>query len=251
MLGFSLSRLQDLSYDKHFKEHFALVPGYWYYFNSGSYRNGMIIHLAAILPAGILMVFQFTPVLRHKFLLFHRINGYIVFFLCLLSNASAFVVIRHNQGGGQRVAAHAAEYGLGIACTIGIFLAWWNIRRKQVDQHRAWMLRTMFYMGVTITSRLINLAATPIITRIGDYYGVWSCDEINFLYSNLGLPFPEAKYPHCFLEDGTLDRFMRVAVKAQAVATAPEELGASAVLPFGTMVGFIIDSVDYYENLSY
>lgn len=251
MLGFSLSRLPDLNYDKHFKENFALVPGYWYYFSSGSYRIGMIIHLGTILPAGILMVLQFTPVLRHKFILFHRINGYLVFLLCLLSNVSAFVVIRHNQGGGQRVAAQAAEYGLGIATTVGIFLAWWNVRRKQIDQHRAWMLRTMFYMGTIVTSRLINLAATPIITRIGDYYAVWSCDEVSFLYDNLGLPFPEARYPQCFLADGTLDRFLRVAVKAQAVATAPEELGASAILPFGTMVSFYLlsfTSIDCGKN---
>ncbi|RYP76879.1 hypothetical protein DL769_003534 [Monosporascus sp. CRB-8-3] len=245
MLGFSLSRLKDFSYDKRFKEEFALVPGYWYYFHGGHYRIGMIIHLAAILPAGILMVLQFTPVIRHKFILFHRINGYFVFLLCLISNASAVVVIRHNQGGGQRIAAHAIETLLAIITTFGIVMAWWNIRRKQIDQHRAWMLRTMFYMGVTITSRLINLIATPIISRIGDYYGVWSCDEIQFLYGNLGLSFPEAEYPQCFLPDGTLNRAMRVAIKAVEDATRPEQLGASIILPFGTMlwICFVLHAV--------
>ncbi|OLN85652.1 hypothetical protein CCHL11_08266 [Colletotrichum chlorophyti] len=235
MLGFSLSRLQDLDYDGHFKESFALVPGYWYYFRSGHYRYGMLIHLACILPAGILMVFQFTPVIRHKFLMFHRINGYIVLLLCLISNAAAFVIIRHKQG-GNRAASHAVETLMGIITTVGIFMAWWNVRRKQIDQHRAWMLRTMFYMGVTITARLLNLAASPITTRIGNYWSVWMCDEISFLYTSYGLEFPKADYPDCFLPDGSLDRWKRVAVSAVENPDRLEQLGASYVTSFGTML---------------
>jgi uncharacterized membrane protein len=238
MLGFSLSRLQDLDYNHHFKESFALVPGYWYYFKGGHYRYGMLIHLACILPAGILMVFQFTPIIRHKFLLFHRINGYVVLLLCLVSNAAAFVVIRHKQG-GNRVPSHAVETLMGIITTIGIFMAWWNIRRKQIDQHRAWMLRTMFYMGVTITARLINLAAIPITTRLGNYWSVWMCDEISFLYTSYGLDFPKAGYPECFLPDGSLDRWKRVAVSAVENHERLEQLGASYVLSFGTMVSHL------------
>ncbi|KAI9170612.1 major facilitator superfamily permease [Paramyrothecium foliicola] len=245
MLGFCLSRLPDLDYDNHFKNEFALIPGYWYYFNKGHYRYGMIIHLAAVLPAGILVVLQFTPVIRHKLLLFHRINGYTIILLFLISNAAAFVVIRHPQGGGHRVTARAAESWLGIITTIGLFMAWWNIRRKQIDQHRAWMLRTMFYFGVTITARLINLAALPIITRMGHHYAVWSCDEIQFLYDNLGAPFPRDAYPHCFLPDGSLDRWKRVAVDAQENIERPEQIGAGATNTFGTMlwICFIIHAV--------
>lgn len=235
MLGFCLSRLPDLDYDGHFKEHFALVPGYWYYFNSGHYRYGMLLHLAFILPAGILMVLQFTPIIRHKFLLFHRINGYIVMLLCLMSNAAAFVIIRHKQG-GNRAPSHGVEMLLGIVTTIGIFMAWWNIRRKQIEQHRAWMLRTMFYMGAIITARLINLAATPIITRIGDYWSVWTCDEINFLYTNYDMEFPKEYYPECVLPDGSLDRWRHVPVSAVENPDRLEQLGSSYVAPFATMV---------------
>ncbi|KAL6155879.1 hypothetical protein ACJQWK_05399 [Exserohilum turcicum] len=235
MLGFSLSRLKDLDYDGHFKHSFALVPGYWYYFHAGAYRYGMLIHLACILPAGILMVLQFTPVLRHKFLMFHRVNGYVVLLLCLISNAAAFVVIRH-KAGGNRTTSHAVETLMGISTTIGIVLAWWNIRCKQVDQHRAWMLRTMFYMGVTISARLINLGASQITTRLGNYWAVWMCDEIGFLYKNYDLPFPSQTYPGCFLPNGDLDRWKRVVVKAAETPGQLEQLGASYVLSFGTML---------------
>jgi uncharacterized membrane protein len=240
MLGFSLSRLPDLDYDHVFKDDFALVPGYWYYFSQGSYRVGMIIHLATVLPAGILMVLQFTPVIRHKFITFHRINGYTVILLLLISNASACVVLRHNQGGGARMAAQTAEFFLVIITTIGMAMAWWNIRRKQIDQHRAWMLRTMFYMGTIISSRVLNEMAAPIISGIGGYYGVWNCDEIDFLYKNLGLPFPAADYPGCLLADGTVNRAVNVAVHAVRDESRPERFGANVIGPFGANV-----SVDF------
>jgi hypothetical protein len=236
MFAFSLSRLQDLNYHHIFKEEFALIAGYWYYFHAGTFRIGMIVHLAAVLPAGILMVLQFTPVIRHKFITFHRINGYTVILLLLISNASACIILRHNQGGGARIAAQTAEAFMVIITTLGLALAWWNIRRKQIDQHRAWMLRTMFYMGTIITSRLLNEAAVPIITRMGGYYGVWSCNEIDFLYQNLGLPFPAAEYAPCLLPDGSLDGNRRMAVNAVKLVEKPEEYGAALINPFGAMV---------------
>jgi uncharacterized membrane protein len=236
MLGFSLSRLSDLDFDHHFKDGFALVPGYWYYFHDGHYRVGMIMHLATVLPAGILVVLQFTPVIRKKFITFHRINGYTVLLLLLISNGAACVVLPHKQGGGARTATQTAEAFLVIITTLGMAMAWWNIRRKQIDQHRAWMLRTMFYLGTIITSRVINFISAPIISRIDNYYGVWSCDELDFLYKNLGMPFPEAEYPQCLLPDGTLDSGFRVAVKAAQLLTKPEQFGSSHIQPFGANV---------------
>ncbi|KAL8927714.1 MAG: hypothetical protein Q9208_002129 [Pyrenodesmia sp. 3 TL-2023] len=232
MLGFSLSRLQDFDYDHHFKN-YALVPGDWYFFSHGRVRVGMIMHLATVLPAGILLVLQFTPVIRHRWILFHRINGYTVLALFLLSNGAACAVLPHKQGGGARTATQAAEAFLVIITTLGMAMAWWNIRRKQIDQHRAWMLRTMFYFGTIITSRLVNFASAPILTRIGNYYGVWSCDEIDFLYKQEGMPFPKADYPHCFLPDGSLNASFRVAIRAAQILSKPEQFGSSHIQPFG------------------
>ena len=76
MFGFSLSRLQDFNYDDLFSK--QIIPGYMYHFHKGSIRVGMILHLAGCLPAGLLMVLQFLPVIRHKYMIFHRINGYFV-----------------------------------------------------------------------------------------------------------------------------------------------------------------------------
>ncbi|KAI4156893.1 MAG: hypothetical protein L6R39_000939 [Caloplaca ligustica] len=149
------------------------------------------------------------------------------------ANGAACVVLPHKQGGGARTATQTAEAFLVIITTLGMAMAWWNIRRKQIDQHRAWMLRTMFYLGTIITSRLINLASGPILSRLGNYYGVWSCDELDFAYKKLDMPFPEAEYPQCLLPNGTLDRGFRVAVKAAELLSKPEQFAASHIQPFG------------------
>ena len=105
MLGFSIKSLMDynpaiLAYN--------LGPGLAYIYSSGSYRIGMIIHLAGVLPAGILMVLQFTPAVRHKWITFHRMNGYVILPLLLLSNGATSAILRHNQG-GNRIAGQTAE----------------------------------------------------------------------------------------------------------------------------------------------
>ncbi|CAK1360214.1 hypothetical protein CB0940_06296 [Cercospora beticola] len=254
MLGFSLSRLQHYDYDGTFKNDFALVVGQWYYFQSGRERIGMIIHLGAILPAGILVVLQFVPKIREKLLIFHRINGYLVILLGLLSSLATLAVIPHKQGGGARISTQTAEAFLVIITTVSVFLAWWNIRRKRVDQHRAWMLRTWFYMGTIITSRITEFIASPIIIRIGGWYGVWTCNEIDFLYSQLGMPFPGSEYPTCVMPDGSIIRDLYVAVKAVHSLERPEQFGTSHTQPFGAMLWLSIVvhiiGVEFYLSMT-
>ncbi|KAK1989665.1 hypothetical protein LX36DRAFT_545764, partial [Colletotrichum falcatum] len=193
MFAFSLSRLPDINnYDETFKYGYALQLGLWYYFRSGLYRIGMMIHLAAVLPAGILLVLQFTPVIRHRWILLHRINGYVVMLLLFVSNIGAFIVLSRRQN-GSRMGIQAAKALLSIMTTVGMALAWWNIRRKQVEEHRAWMLHTMFWYGSIITSRIVNLAAGPIASLVGGNDGHWAVstyDEIDAINSEYGLPFP-------------------------------------------------------------
>ncbi|PPJ57410.1 hypothetical protein CBER1_01407 [Cercospora berteroae] len=240
MLGFSLSRLQHYDYDGTFKNDFALVVGQWYYFQSGRERIGMIIHLGAILPAGILVVLQFVPKIREKLLIFHRINGYLVILLGLLSSLATLAVIPHKQGGGARISTQTAEAFLVIITAVSVVLAWWNIRRKRVDQHRAWMLRTWFYMGTIITSRITEFIASPIITRIG------GCQ--------LGMPFPGSEYPTCVMPDGSINCDFYVAVKAVHSLERPEQFGTSHTQPFGAMLWLSIVvhiiGVEFYLSMT-
>jgi hypothetical protein len=65
----------------------SAAPGECYYYEQGHYKTGMMLHLFTILPVGILVFFQFIPAIRHRIILLHRINGYLVICLTLVSIA--------------------------------------------------------------------------------------------------------------------------------------------------------------------
>lgn len=100
----------------------------------------MKLHLYTILPAGILVVLQFVPAIRHKLILLHRINGYIVITLSLCASAGAIIVAQHAFGGD--FATQTWTGTMVILTTLGYIMAWINIKLLQIDQHRAWMMRT-------------------------------------------------------------------------------------------------------------
>ncbi|KAM5364971.1 hypothetical protein ACJZ2D_011231 [Fusarium nematophilum] len=144
LMGFSLARFQYLDFDGTFcgRDGQAAV-GECYFATQRTQKAGMILHLATILPAGVLVCFQFVPAIRHRALLFHRINGYAILLLSILGTVGAFMVARHAFGGGLETQLGTGL--LGIAFIVCLFLAWVNIKRLQLEQHRAWMLRGWFY----------------------------------------------------------------------------------------------------------
>lgn len=145
LMGFSLARLQYLDYDGTFcgKDSQA-ATGECFFSGRGTPRIGLLMHLATILPAGLLVSFQFVPAIRHKVILFHRINGYIILVLSLVSTVGALMAARHAFGGGLETQLGVGF--VGIAFITCLFLAWINIKRLQLEQHRAWMLRGWFYV---------------------------------------------------------------------------------------------------------
>jgi Predicted membrane protein (DUF2306) len=229
MIGFVLARLSYLNIAGTAESSFAnsASPGEWYWYRTGVYRIGITIHLGAILPAGFLMVWQFVPVIRHKLLIFHRINGYVIILLVFVANAGALMICRRSFGGTLETQA-----GVGLLVIItstSICLAYYNIKRLQIDQHRAWMLRAMFSLGSIITLRLIMIISTLIITMVGSYYTTMSCDEIIFIHGS-SHPVKEF-YPQCSSPNTTVDDL--VVVHADFGSGQPEQVGASLGMNFG------------------
>ena len=229
MLGFSLARLSYLNIGGKASSSFAnsSSPGEWFWYRQGTYRIGITLHLATILPAGLLMVWQFVPVIRHKLLIFHRINGYVVIILVLLSNVGALMIMRRAFGGSLETQA-----GLGllvIITTISMCLAFYNIKRLQIDQHRAWMLRTMFYLGTIITLRLIMIISALIISKLESTYTTMPCEQIAFIYGSDTVL--SRKYPQCTGQNTALGG--RAVVLASFNAGNPEQIGASLDVSFG------------------
>ncbi|MCJ1395272.1 hypothetical protein MMC18_008156 [Xylographa bjoerkii] len=244
MLGFSLARLEYLDLDGQFAKKAA--PGEWYWLQSNHYRIGISLHLGCILPAGILMIWQFVPKIRQNALLFHRINGYLIILLVLISNVGALMIVRRSFGG--ELATQGAVGTLVIVTTVGIVMAYINIKRLQIDQHRAWMLRTMFYLGTIITTRLIMVIAAGITTLIGSYFAIYTCDELRFIHQS-NLSYVDASYPACDANSANA-----IAVHADLGSHQPENIGASLRLNFGMAIwlSFFLHAVgvEIYLNLT-
>jgi hypothetical protein len=146
LTGFCLARLQYFNYHGIFcgGGRGGASPGECYYYLYSYEKIGMILHLAGIIPAGLLACVQFVPVIRHKAILFHRINGYIILLLAIVGTAGALMVARHTFGGGVEI-----QTGVGFASIMflgSLGVSYYNIKRLQLEQHRAWMLRAWFYV---------------------------------------------------------------------------------------------------------
>lgn len=123
----------------------SAAPGecYWYT-NFTWYKVGIILHLAGILPASLLAVLQFTPVIRHRAIIFHRVSGWLAMLLWIVSTVGALMLARRAFNGSLETQAWVGSVGFGS--TVCFVLAVWNIKRLQIEQHRAWMLRGWFYV---------------------------------------------------------------------------------------------------------
>ena len=224
-------------------------PGEWYSYRKDHYRVGITLHLSACLPAGLLMVWQFVPAIRHKFLLFHRINGYAVILLTFISNVGALMICRVAFGGGLDT-----QSGVGLLVVVtntSICMAYYNIKRLQIDQHRAWMLRFVFYMGTIITLRIIMIISAVIITTFGGYYQVSNCEKVLFINDGDAMKV-NSLYPQC--ANRTSSENPEIVVEADLFGGSGEGAGASLGLSFGMAMWLAIFlhgvGVEIYLNLT-
>ncbi|OQE28500.1 hypothetical protein PENSTE_c003G04937 [Penicillium steckii] len=203
------------------------APGECYTYNTKFYlKLGIKLHLWTILPAGFLAFFQFMPIIRYKVILFHRINGYAIILLSLVGTAGALMIARVSFGGGietQTVVGLLAILFLG-----SLAIAYYNIKRLQIEQHRAWMLRAWIYAGSIITCRIIMISAASIISLWGPFYKAYKCDKVASFYdTNKDLL---AAYPACSSSSAW------VAVKADMNGTSGVNAAAALNLSFGMSV---------------
>ncbi|KAH7245792.1 hypothetical protein BKA59DRAFT_175952 [Fusarium tricinctum] len=173
------------------------VPGECYWFQKpGLMRNGMLLHLSTILPAGALICFQFIPALRQaKYAKFHRINGYVVLFLSALGTIGALIIEKRAMGGGS-----SNRIGTWILCTLftgASIMGLVSIKRRRFEEHRAWMLRAWFWATSIITMRIILISMAHIIGTPSRAFEVsMPCYIVEYLHES----FPgtmKNPYPSC------------------------------------------------------
>lgn len=74
--------------------------------------------------------------------------------------------------GGNDFPLFAAIWLLIIATSGALFLAWYNIRVLQIEEHRKWMLRAMFWMSIIITQRIVLFFSVIWASYVGGYMTV-------------------------------------------------------------------------------
>nr|OQO32174.1 hypothetical protein B0A51_00543 [Rachicladosporium sp. CCFEE 5018] len=182
LFGFTLSRLQYFSIGGVFckpggKGLNHAVPAECYYYARDPYKLGIKLHLFTILPAALLVCFQFVPIIRHKVIIFHRLNGYLVILLSTIASAGALMIARHAVGGDMATQTYIGA--LVISTTLAYSMAYINIKRLQIDQHRAWMLRAWTYFATIITLRIIMIIGVSIISTLSGWYAARACADID------------------------------------------------------------------------
>ncbi|KAK4178157.1 hypothetical protein QBC36DRAFT_210132 [Triangularia setosa] len=219
LLGFTLARFQYLSFDHGLCPQGGVTLDCYYYTPGSLDKIGIQIHLSAILPASFLAFFQFVPVIRHKLLIFHRVNGYVIVLLSFVSTAGALMLVRNTQGGPIET-----QLGIGVLSfmfIVSLGLAIYNIKRLQIEQHRAWMLRAWSYAGSIITMRLAMMAIAHVLgnyEHLGRGYShAMPCVKVTYLMFGQVERILE-KYPACA-------QFFDGSVSGQAVAVSADVNG--------------------------
>uniref|UniRef100_A0A8H7MYL6 Microtubule associated protein n=1 Tax=Bionectria ochroleuca TaxID=29856 RepID=A0A8H7MYL6_BIOOC len=196
-LGFCASRTIYLNYDTTFKmDH--LISGDWLHMSKGIIRTGTLVHLSAVVPIGFLLPLQFLPIVRYKAMLFHRITGYLLISLLLVGNAGAIIMCTRALGGSVDVQTLTGM--LALMTTGSALLAYINIKRLQIDQHRAWMMRCWSYAFIIITLRIIQVPMMQLVGLTVAIYIPMDCETIDFSNSKNGDNLAAKFYPACEID---------------------------------------------------
>ncbi|KAF7537175.1 hypothetical protein G7Z17_g12906 [Cylindrodendrum hubeiense] len=235
-VGFSLARLKyldfrgDLCPKPPMKGPGGAVPGECYYFENTIGRAGIMMHLAGILPAAILVVFQFLPAIRYRFLKFHRINGSVIILLSIVSIIGVMMIAKQTFGGTLDMqAATGAASVIFLVCQ---GLGYYNIKKLQIEQHRAWMLRGWIIAGFIITMRIISITMAMITRSMDPYYSVGSCAAVDYMYFH-NRTTVEALYPDCASFYNGDDPDQRILIKGDFTAPRPEQKASGLNVTFG------------------
>ncbi|KAG8824803.1 hypothetical protein FRC17_009026 [Serendipita sp. 399] len=209
----------------------GLPPGETYWVRSGIRKAGMIIHLSAILPCGILTVLQFIPKIRKNYMLFHRINGYVVLALLIIGLAGAMIISGHAFGGD--IASAGGLYTLALLVIGCAYMGYYNIKRLQIEEHRKWMLRAMVYLSSVITQRIIMVITAIVITQIGGFSTPWYCDEIAYALNYNDTRMALQGSPECV---GGATPFRKVLIPARLEFNQPIQMGSALRIAFGNSI---------------
>lgn len=168
---------------------FQRVPRYFVvtpesYGNTWSHVRWLLPHIVGGLLAAVLGPLQFWPKIRRDYLPFHRIAGRI-YLLAVLTGSVASLGISFRLGADN--AAYAGGLiGLAGAWTITTSMAFVAIRRKNLTQHKQWMIRSYVVTFAFVTFRLLDdtLSQRGLVPE-HEFYSIlaWACWAVPLLFT--------------------------------------------------------------------
>jgi uncharacterized membrane protein len=154
---------------------FSITTLYFYYWYDADYnflakkqevvfspfwRTAFYIHITGGMLALLIGPFQFIKKLRNRFLKWHRTTGkvYLVAIL-LMAGPSGLFMAFYAEGGIVAVIGFSLMAILWILTT---YMAYETIRKKKVEAHKRWMMRSFALTFAAVTLRLY----VPIASRV-------------------------------------------------------------------------------------
>ena len=123
----------------------------------------VIVHIVGASLYAILGAFQFTNSIRRRWPGWHRWAGRLLVVCGLLVGASGiWMTLFYSLPVGDGAFLNAQRLLFGSAMIVSIVLAYVTIRRKNVKQHRAWMMRA-YAIGVAAGTQALVLMAGELI----------------------------------------------------------------------------------------
>jgi uncharacterized membrane protein len=123
----------------------------------------VVVHIIGASLYAILGAFQFTNSIRRRWPGWHRWAGRLLVVCGLLVGFSAiWMTLFYPLPVGDGAFLNAQRLLFGSAMIVSIVLAYTAIRRKNVKQHRAWMLRA-YAIGVAAGTQALVLMAGELI----------------------------------------------------------------------------------------
>jgi uncharacterized membrane protein len=181
-----------LAYVLYHNEHFlvdAADPGWPHYRDVARWLlpHGLVGALALLLS-----LMQFSTRLRQRFTRLHRVSGRVyviaVFVLCPLGVRLGFL----DEQIGYTASFAVATIVFAALWMFATGLAFWNIRRRRIEQHRQWMTRSLAMAMVFLEVRVIGGLTGWEDSPAADTIIVWTCIAVAYPLADLVLQIEDS-----------------------------------------------------------
>ena len=129
------------------------------------YKWSLIGHISGGMIALIIGPFQFWKSFRNQYIALHRLLGKI-YILAILLGVVSSTYLSWTSALKIDINWALGLQGLALAWFVTTLMAYLSIRKKRIEQHKAWMIRSYVVTFAFITFRILN------DTPFEEYFGV-------------------------------------------------------------------------------